>query len=453
MAYFECNIDPKVPQFYHPTIYDKLVDTVALIHERTNKLNLALNCCQLPGCKTRGATFAKIAKVIFDLSNDRFDCMLPSELAMAVDMLYDGADAEERIDWPNAVVLYDTRFVTTKDWEALRHIGIGGSDSSVLMGTSPYQSEEGLWLEKLGFPEFISDREEKQAIFDRGHFLEDQVINTFCRLKGATRIPEFRMFRSKTHPNTTANIDGILRMPDGKLAIFEAKTATRGKEGEWMGAKIPPNYVSQCHQYLAVLNDPRVECAYIGMIPVADLTLDGTYIGSAYNDDFFHHRIDRDAAYEAEILENEKNFWDTYIVNGIRPPKSFDPELNLAVMLRYTASPLSDETIPPQTLSYDDWQLKLEALLKAETDYDEKEGQAKQLKQIRDAARLEVLESMNGAQVAVYKNAAGETVMTVKNTVIRKTLVDSKVLRRDYPEAFKKTKKESVSTRFSYKLA
>ena len=36
---------------------------------------------------------------------------------------------------------------------------------------------------------------------------------------------------------------------------------------------------------MAVLDDPRIEGAYIGMIPVADVTLDGTYIGSAYNDD------------------------------------------------------------------------------------------------------------------------------------------------------------------------
>ena len=34
--YFECNIDPKIPQYYHPEIYSKLVSTVALIHESTD---------------------------------------------------------------------------------------------------------------------------------------------------------------------------------------------------------------------------------------------------------------------------------------------------------------------------------------------------------------------------------------------------------------------------------
>ena len=51
--YFECNIDKKIPQYYHPEIYSKLVSTVALIHERTDKLNAALDACSLKGCVTR----------------------------------------------------------------------------------------------------------------------------------------------------------------------------------------------------------------------------------------------------------------------------------------------------------------------------------------------------------------------------------------------------------------
>ena len=449
--YFECNIDPNIPKYYHPAIYQKLVDTVALIHERTSKLNMALDDCVLKGCKTRGATFQRIAKVIFNFSNEKFDEMTPAELAEAVDILYDGHDAEERIEWPNAVVAFDTAFVTTKDWEALRHIGIGGSDSSVLMGVNPYQTEEGLWYEKLGYPEMVSE-EGKQAIFDRGHFLEDKVIETFCRLVGAHRIPESRMFRSKDYPNTTANIDGILRMPSGALAIFEAKTAARGKEGEWMGSKIPPNYVTQCHQYMAVLNDDRIEGTYIGMIPVADMTLDGTYIASAYNEDFFHHFIERDKDYEEEILENEKAFWDTYVVNGVKPDKSLDPALDKQTMVRYTPTPLSDPTIPTQELSYDQWEPQLEALIEAEKNYSAKKAELDKLEQLRDAARLEVIESMNGAQCAVYKDATGASVITIKNTAIAKTTVDMKLLKQFHKEAFEATKKESAYTRFSYKV-
>lgn len=452
--YFECNIPKRIPQYYHPAIYQQLADTVALIHERTEKLNMALDNCILPGCATREATFAKIARCIFNFDKEHpgelFDRLTPVELTNLASSLYDGIDAEDRIEWPNAIVAFDAAFVTTKDWESLRHIGIGGSDSSVLMGVNPYQTEEGLWYEKLGYPEFISE-EGKQAIFDRGHFLEDKVIETFCRLVGARRIPETRMFISRTHPNTTANIDAILLMPNGRLAIFEAKTAARGKEGEWMGNKIPANYVSQCHQYLAVLDDPRVEGAYIGMIPVADMTLDGTYIASAYNDDFYYHFIERDEGYEEELLENEKYYWETYIVNGIKPPKSKDPALDKQTMLRYTPTPLSDTSIPAQELSYEQWENQLNTLVKTEKEYAEKKAALDKLEQVRDAARLEIMETMNGAQSAVYKNAAGETVVTVKNTAIVKTMIDAKKLKQFYPQAYEATKRESAYTRFSFK--
>ena len=449
--YFECNIDPKIPQFYHPEIYSKLVSTVALIHERTDKLNAALDACSLKGCVTRGATFAGIAKTVFDYSTEKFDAMTAKELASVVEMLYDGNDAEDRIEWPNAVVLFDTRFVTTRDWEALRHIGIGGSDSSVLMGCSPYQSEEGLWYEKLGYPEYVSE-EEKQALFDRGHFLEDTVIDTFCRLVGARRIPESRMFRHRDYPNTTANIDGILSMPSGNLAIFEAKTAARGKEGEWMGNKIPANYVCQCHQYMSVLNDPRIEGTYIGMIPVADLALDGTYIASAYTDEFYHHYIERDPSFEEELLENEKWFWDSHIVNGVKPKPSKDPKIDKAVMLRFEPSPLSDPTIPAQELSYEQWEPKLDTLLAAEKDYTVKKAELDHLERYRDVARLEILEALQGAQCGIFRSAAGDTKVTVKNTAISKTTIDTRKLKEFYPEAWAATKKESAYTRFSVKV-
>ena len=255
--YFECNIDPKIPQFYHPEIYSRLVNTVALIHERTDKLNAALDSCSLKGCMTRGATFAGIAKTVFDYSTEKFDAMTAKELASVADMLYDGNDAEDRIEWPNAVVLFDTRFVTTRDWEALRHIGIGGSDSSVLMGCSPYQSEEGLWYEKLGYPEYVSE-EEKQAVFDRGHFLEDTVIDTFCRLVGARRIPESRMFRHRDYPKAPGEFrragcsgTGIIRIRQqistgfspclpGTWPFLKQRLLQEAKKGSGWAIRFPP---------------------------------------------------------------------------------------------------------------------------------------------------------------------------------------------------------------------
>ena len=450
--YFECNIDENIPQFYHPNIYRKLKDTVTLVHERTDKLNQALSLCKLKGCATREATFARIAKTVFDFSDRKFDAMTAKELSRAADLLYDGNDAEPRVEWPNAEVVFDTAFVTTKDWEALRHIGIGGSDSAVVMGLSPYQTEEGLWYEKTGYPEYVKD-EDRNAIFARGHFIEPVVIRTFAGLVGAKVLPETRMFRSRKNPNMTANIDGILQMPSGNLAVFEAKTAVRGKEGEWMGRRIPVYYVCQCHQYMAVLDDPRIEGAYIGMIPVADVTLDGTYIGSAYNDDFYHHYIERDPVFEEELVYTEKLFWDTYIVNGIKPERSRNAQLDKTVAMRYQPSPLSDPAIQPAELAYDEWKTRLDCLVAADKAFSQVKKQLDQLDAARENAKLEVLDALQGAQQGIFRDTGGNVKMTVKNCLVTKTSPDSKKLKEFFPEAWEAVKKESSYTKFSYRMS
>ena len=219
-----------------------------------------------------------------------------------------------------------------------------------------------------------------------------------------------------------------------------------------MGNKIPANYVCQCHQYMSVLNDPRIEGTYIGMIPVADLALDGTYIASAYTDEFYHHYIERDPSLEDELLENEKWFWDSHIVNGVKPKPSKDPKIDKAVMLRFEPSPLSDPTIPAQELSYEQWEPKLDTLLAAEKDYTVKKAELDHLERFRDVARLEILEALQGAQCGIFRSAAGDTKVTVKNTAISKTTIDARKLKEFYPEAWAATKKESAYTRFSVKV-
>ena len=306
--------------------------------------------------------------------------------------------------------------------------------------------------EKLTDPEYVKD-EDRNAIFARGHFIEPVVIRTFAGLVGAKVLPETRMFRSRKNPNMTANIDGILQMPSGNLAVFEAKTAVRGKEGEWMGRRIPVYYVCQCHQYMAVLDDPRIEGAYIGMIPVADVTLDGTYIGSAYNDDFYHHFIERDPVFEEELVYTEKLFWDTYIVNGIKPERSRNAQLDKTVAMRYQPSPLSDPAIQPAELAYDEWKTRLDCLVAADKAFSQVKKQLDQLDAARENAKLEVLDALQGAQQGIFRDTGGNVKMTVKNCLVTKTSPDSKKLKEFFPEAWEAVKKESSYTKFSYRMS
>lgn len=429
-TWFECNLPlpQEIPQFYHWDMMQKLMTTVERVYDRTDKLNRGLDLCT--GMKPE--TYQRLAKKVFDISNASFDAMTPEDLAKMCRMLYDGTEATSREEWPNAIVLYDTWFVTVKDWEALRHFGIGGSESSIIMGENHYQTKQGLFYDKLGYPDKQIDYT-KNAIFERGHFLEDNVVDTFCRLTGSTRVNETRMFASKRYPHSTANIDAIIRTASNKLAVFEAKSAMAEKKGDWMGSKIPPNYITQMHQYSGVLNDDRIDGVYIGMIPVADIAVDGTYIGSAYSSkEYFHHYIPRDEAakqFEIEVLSAEEEFWQNHIAVNVDPGPSGDAEMDKKVHLSFEPNPITDPVAEPVEANYTDYEELLDSLRQSEKAYTEKKRELERMEADRDNLRNEVLNILGSSTVGVFRDQDGNPEITIKNSPITKTTVDAKLLK------------------------
>ena len=452
--YFECNLPQKVPTYYAPEIYGKLQSCVDKVYARTAFLNTT--CDRMEARGMRPATFHALAKKAFQNGAERFDTLSVDELCTLVELLNTGVEYPDRIEWPNVDVLFDTAFVTIPEWELLRHVGIGGSDSSVPMGVSPYQTEEGLWYEKLGYPELVSD-DDRQAIFDRGHFMEDKVIDAFCKLIGAERIPETRMFRSKKYPFATANPDAVLRLiSSGKLELFEAKSAMNvySKVSEWFGSNVPPNYVSQCHHYIAVLNDDRIDGCCIGMIPCKDMVIGGVYCGSDFDPDrYFHAFIEPDELYEDQLMAEEENFWNSYIVTGVKPRRSMNAELDKKVAETYLPTPKSDPEAPPVALPYDRHKETLEQLMKAEEEVSAANKQLENLKNFRDGLRIEFLGLIGAAQEAVFNGADGNPKIVVKNTLVQKVGIDAKLLKQVFPEAYEKCSKPRQETRFSIKEA
>lgn len=454
LRYFECNLPRQIPTYYRPEIYGKLRDCVNLVYKRTEKLNAA--CDRMAGEKQmKPATFHSLAKSVFDLSPERFDAMSADKLCKVIEALYSGTDAPDRVDWPNAVVLFDTAFVSTKDWESLRHFGIGGSDSSVIMGISPYQTEEGLWYEKVGYPELVAD-EGRQAVFDRGHFMEPKVIEAFCRMTGAVVIPESRMFQSKKYPHSTANLDAVLKMPSDKLVLFEAKSAVDcfNKIGEWLGENVPPNYVTQTHQYLGVMDDPRVDGVYIGMLPCKDVVLADIYVGSNFDPSrYFHHFEARDEIYESEILAAEDDWWKSHVETGLKPAASKNSKLDRAVAARYTPSPLSDPTIAPVELSYSQYEDLYNRLLSAEEDVQTMKAKLDTVTNFRDTLRDEFIAAMGGSQEALLVDRNRVPLFVLRNGVVRRDGINMESLKQYFPDAYEKCRKPIVYTTFSTKVA
>ena len=209
--YFEENLPTELSVPYQSELRQKLMSTINAVKQRFQRLNEALSIAQQQYGMNE-TVFATLAAELFKLAPSIFDVVGTEALAYQVYMLSFNTEHKyiARLEFPNAGVLYDTAFVTTKEWELLRYLGLGGSDAPTIMETSHYKTPELLYFEKLGYPKLKDNYEEVLSCFARGHYLEDKIIESFCKRKGFLHIPETRMFYNKEQPYSTANIDAFM---------------------------------------------------------------------------------------------------------------------------------------------------------------------------------------------------------------------------------------------------
>ena len=231
------------------------------------------------------------------------------------------ANTPERLDFPNAIALFDCRFVSTKEWEHIRRYSIGGSEAATVLKLSHFQTQISLYHEKKTPYKEVYDIG-KEQIFDYGHHVEDYVVGEIASRLGAVVYPEYRMFAHQDYPFLTCNPDAILLFPDGHLELFEAKTAFWKKRQDWKDG-IPDYYAPQPRHYLEVLDDPRLNNGRIGVC------LGGSYY------DIICHSYQRDKLLGATQIQAEVAYWNNHIVTGILPPLSGDPELDLEAVYGY----------------------------------------------------------------------------------------------------------------------
>ena len=136
-----------------------------------------------------------------------------------------------------AVVLASTENMAYEDWLEYRKLGIGGSDASVVCGISKYKSPVELWLDKTGQ---LPPQEAGEAAY-WGSQLESLVRAEFTKRTGIEVTKPDVILQSEEYPFMLANLDGVCDHPDLGPVIFEAKTASAFKTGEWEDT-IPDEY-------------------------------------------------------------------------------------------------------------------------------------------------------------------------------------------------------------------
>ena len=309
-------------------------------------------------------------------------------------------------------VLANTENMPYEDWLAHRRLGIGGSDASIVCGINRYKSPVELWLDKTGQ---MPAQEAGEAAY-WGTQLEGIVRNEFSKRTGIFVAETHELLQSEEHPFMLANLDGVCDVPEYGPCIFEAKTASAFKAGEWEDS-IPDAYQLQVQHYMAVTG---YKAAYIAVL-----------IGG---NSFKWKCIERDDELIFMLIQLESDFWQ-HVQDGTPPPLDGSDAAAKFLADRFPASsPNSKIALPTSAvdllLQYDDACQQLEAI-------NERKQQAEnRLKEMMGDNEVGTV----GGRIVTWKSMSQER-------------LDSKTLKAEHPALYKKYANKTTYRRFTIKAA
>lgn len=311
-----------------------------------------------------------------------------------------------------ANILAVTENMPYEDWLEWRKKGIGGSDASVVCGISRYKSPVELWLDKTGQ---LPYQEAGEAAY-WGTQLEALVRAEFTKRTGIEVEHKGVLLQSEEYPFMLANLDGTCEHPEYGTCIFEAKTASAYKAGEWDDT-IPDEYQLQIQHYMAVTG---YKAAYIAVL-----------IGG---NTFRWKLVERDKELISMLIELETNFWDHVQRNT---PPAMDGSAASAKFLseRFPDSVPESQIILPDTAAdliqqYDAACEQLEAIT------EQKQEAENKLKELLGENEV----GTAGDRVIVWKSVSQER-------------LDSKTLKAEHPALYQKYANKTSYRRFTIKAA
>ena len=312
----------------------------------------------------------------------------------------------------SAKVLITTEDLPYADWLEYRKTGIGGSDASVVCGISRYKSPVELWMEKTGQ---LPPQEAGEAAY-WGTMLESVVREEFTKRTGIEVSKPSVILQSEEHPFMLANVDGICEHPELGACIFEAKTASAYKAGEWEDT-IPDEYMCQVQHYMAVTG------------------YQGAYIAVLIGGNTFRWKfVERDEELISMLLELESTFWN-HVQDRTPPPLDGSDASKKCLSERFPSSTPSSHITLPDTA----------ADLLAQ--YDEACEELEIITEKKQKAENLLKEMMGSNEVGV----AGGRVITWKN--VAQERLDSKTLKAEHPALCKKYTSKTSYRRFTIKEA
>lgn len=311
-----------------------------------------------------------------------------------------------------ANILAVTENMPYEDWLEWRKKGIGGSDASVVCGISRYKSPVELWLDKTGQ---LPYQEAGEAAY-WGTQLEALVRAEFTKRTGIEIEHKGVLLQSEEYPFMLANLDGTCEHPDYGTCIFEAKTASAYKAGEWDDA-IPDEYQLQIQHYMAVTG---YKAAYIAVL-----------IGG---NTFRWKLVERDEELISMLVELEADFWH-HVEDGTPPAMDGSNASAKFLSERFPDSVPKSQIALPDTAAdliqqYDTACEQLEAIT------EQKQEAENKLKELLGENEV----GTAGDRIIVWKSVSQER-------------LDSKTLKAEHPALYQKYANKTSYRRFTIKAA
>ena len=308
-------------------------------------------------------------------------------------------------------IIASTENLPYEEWLELRKMGIGGSDASVVCGINRYKTPIELWMEKT---DNAPPQEAEESAY-WGTQLESLVREEFTKRTGIEVKLVKELLQSEEHPFMLANLDGICHDPNYGDCIFEAKTASAFKAGEWENT-IPDEYMLQIQHYMAVTG---CKAAYIAVL-----------IGG---NTFRWRLVERDDELISMLIELEGRFWE-HVKNNTPPPVDGSEACAKYLAEKYSDSTTNSVELPPEA----------EKLIKEYNTACEKLSAVTEEKQLAENKLKQLL----GA------NEVG----TVKGNIVSwksvsQERLDTKTLKSEHPTLYKKYVNTTSYRRFSVKSA
>lgn len=273
-----------------------------------------------------------------------------------------------------------------------------------------------------------------------GTLLEDLVARILAQKTGLKVYQRKSMFQHPYHPWMLADLDYLVEMPDGSTAILECKTTNYNARNKWEydGKPIVPVYYeSQGRHYMAVMNLNRVYfCCLFGN----------------NEDEVIIRHIDRDMAYESELIALEEDFWTNNVQAQVPPPYfEDDGKLILESLCRLMGPSVKDAppVLPPPPQS-----ARMFRFLELQSEKSALDAEVTRLKDEMDRVKALIVADMGRSGSAVYKDASGSYTVPF-NPCYKEGIFKDNLLRlkETHPEIYREYVSVSESRRFNVKRA